>query len=293
MSTTQTVTPPRAMTIAGSDSGGGAGIQADLKTFAAFGVFGTSAVTAITAQNTRGVTAVQAVDLPIIGEQIDAVVSDIGTDAVKIGMLASAEIVDLVAARLREHSLSNVVVDPVMVATSGDRLLKDGAVESIRTSLLPLASVVTPNLDEAMVLTDLQIENMDHMKEAARRIHAMGPATVLVKGGHSSADEGDGRMRDVLYDGESFTIFADTRIDTTSTHGTGCTLSSAIAARLSHGASVADAIADAKAYLTDALNFAFPVGGGHGPVNHLFGWWNGDGSSGKGGATHSVTRNSG
>ncbi|MDP6822597.1 MAG: bifunctional hydroxymethylpyrimidine kinase/phosphomethylpyrimidine kinase [Dehalococcoidia bacterium] len=284
------MTPPRAMTIAGSDSGGGAGIQADLKTFAAFGVFGTSAVTAITAQNTKGVTAVQAVDLPVIGEQIDAIVSDIGTDAVKIGMLASSEIVELVAEKLREHRLSNVVVDPVMVATSGDRLLKDGAVESIRTALIPLASVVTPNLDEAMVLTDLQIENMEDMKESARRIHAMGPTTVLVKGGHSSADEGDGRMRDVLFDGESFTIFVDARIDTTSTHGTGCTLSSAIAAGLSHGASIPDAIADAKAYLTEALSLAFPVGNGHGPVNHMFGWWNGAGGAGKGGATHSVAR---
>ena len=288
---------PRAMTIAGSDSGGGAGIQADLKTFAAFGVFGTSAITAITAQNTLGVTAVQEIDLPIIEAQIDAVMSDIGTDAVKVGMLASAEIVDLVALKLREYGLTKVVVDPVMVATSGDRLLQESAVESLRSLLIPLATVVTPNLDEVRALTGRRVESLDDMKEAARQFHELGAQNVLVKGGHFAEEvagdlEGnpERRMLDVLYDGDSFTVFSDEMVETTSTHGTGCTLSSAIAAGLAHGRPVPEPIGDAKAYLTDALRHAFPLGAGHGPVNHLFGWWAEGGADGKGGSTHSVAR---
>ena len=280
---------PLVMTIAGSDSGGGAGIQADLKTFAAFGVFGTSAITAITAQNTLGVTAVQAIDLTIIEAQIEAVISDIGVDAVKIGMLASSEIVALVALKLREYGLVNVVVDPVMVATSGDRLLQDSAVESLKELLIPLATVVTPNLDEVQALTGRRVESLDDMKRAARQIHEMGAQNVLVKGGRFV----EGRMLDVLYDGESLTVFSDELIETTSTHGTGCTLSSAIAAGLAHGRPVTEAIADAKAYLTEALRRAFSIGAGHGPVNHLFGWWAQGGADGKGGATHSVTREPG
>ena len=280
---------PLVMTIAGSDSGGGAGIQADLKTFAAFGVFGTSAVTAITAQNTLGVTAVQAIDLTIIEAQIEAIISDIGVDAVKIGMLASTEIVALVALKLREYGLVNVVVDPVMVATSGDRLLQDSAVESLSKLLIPLATVVTPNLDEVQALTGRRVESLDDMKRAARQIHKMGAQNVLVKGGRFV----EGRMLDVLYDGESLTVFSDELIETTSTHGTGCTLSSAIAAGLAHGRPVTEAIADAKAYLTETLRRAFLIGAGHGPVNHLFGWWAQGGADGKGGATHSVTREPG
>ncbi len=280
---------PLVMTIAGSDSGGGAGIQADLKTFAAFGVFGTSAITAITAQNTLGVTAVQAINLTIIEAQIEAVISDIGADAVKIGMLASTEIVALVALKLREYGLVNVVVDPVMVATSGDRLLQDSAVESLRKLLIPLATVVTPNLDEVQALTGRRVESLDDMKRAARQIHEMGAQNVLVKGGRFV----EGRMLDVLYDGESLTVFSDELIETTSTHGTGCTLSSAIAAGLAHGRPVTEAIADAKAYLTETLRRAFLIGAGHGPVNHMFGWWAQGGADGKGGATHSVTREPG
>jgi len=174
---------PRAMTIAGSDSGAGAGIQADLKTFAAFGVYGTSVVTAITAQNTLGVIAVQSVDLSMISDQIDAVISDIGTDAVKIGMLASADMVELVASKLTEHELGTVVLDPVMVATSGDRLMAVDAVDSLKESLLPLASLVTPNLEETAVLTGHTVENLADMKDAAMLIHAMGPRTVLIKRG--------------------------------------------------------------------------------------------------------------
>jgi hydroxymethylpyrimidine/phosphomethylpyrimidine kinase len=211
------------MTIAGSDSGGGAGIQADLKTFAAFGVYGTSVVTAITAQNTLGVAAVQSVDLSIIGDQIDAVISDIGTDAVKIGMLASAEMVELVAAKLTEHELGKVVLDPVMVARSGDRLMAAEAVGALKNSLFPLASLVTPNLEETSVLIENKVENMADMKDAAMLIHAMGPRTVLIKGGHFAGDGfkrgTKGKMSDVLYDGVSFTVFTDDRIPTTSTHG--------------------------------------------------------------------------
>ena len=287
---------PRAMTIAGSDSGAGAGIQADLKTFAAFGVYGTSVVTAITAQNTLGVIAVQSVDLSMISDQIDAVISDIGTDAVKIGMLASADMVELVASKLTVHELGTVVLDPVMVATSGDRLMAVDAVDSLKESLLPLASLVTPNLEETAVLTGHTVENLADMKDAAMLIHAMGPRTVLIKGGHFAGDGFKpgmkGKMSDVLYDGVSFTIFTDDQIPTTNTHGTGCTLSSAIAAGLPRGHLIPNAVADAKAYLTDTLRHSFPLGGGHGPVNHLFGWWTGDGAKGKGGATHSVTRES-
>ncbi len=280
---------PRVMTIAGSDSGGGAGIQADLKTFAALGVYGASALTAITAQNTLGVTAVQEVSLDVIAAQIDAVVSDIGVDAVKVGMLSSAEIVELVADKVGEHSLPNLVVDPVMVATSGDRLLKDSAVESLRSSLVPLAAVVTPNLAEAEVLTGRRPETIEEMKDAATRIADLGARTVLVKGGHLE-DAPQGQAVDVLYDGATFHLLADSWIDTKNTHGTGCTLSSGIAAGLARGWPVLEAVAAAKAYLTEGLRAAFPVGQGHGPPSHLFAWWAGGGADGRGGATHAARR---
>ncbi|MEE8362498.1 MAG: bifunctional hydroxymethylpyrimidine kinase/phosphomethylpyrimidine kinase [Dehalococcoidia bacterium] len=280
---------PRAMTIAGSDSGGGAGIQADLKTFAALGVYGMSALTAITAQNTLGVTAVQEVSLDVIAAQIDAVVSDIGVDAVKVGMLSSAEIVELVADKVGEHSLPNLVVDPVMVATSGDRLLKDSAVESLRSSLIPLAAVVTPNLAEAEVLTGRRPETIKEMQDAAARIADLGARTVLVKGGHLE-DAPQGEAVDVLYQGGAFHLLTDEFIDTENTHGTGCTLSSGIAAGLAHGWPVLEAVAAAKAYLTEGLRAAFPVGQGHGPPSHLFAWWAGGGADGRGGATHAARR---
>ncbi len=280
---------PRVMTIAGSDSGGGAGIQADLKTFAALGVYGTSALTAITAQNTLGVTAVQEVSLDVIAAQIDAVVSDIGVDAVKVGMLSSAEIVELVAAKVGEHSLPNLVVDPVMVATSGDRLLKDSAIESLRSLLIPLAAVVTPNLAEAEVLTGRRPETIAQMKDAAARIADLGARSVLVKGGHLE-DAPQGEAVDVLYQGGAFHLLTDEFIDTENTHGTGCTLSSGIAAGLAHGWPVLEAVAAAKAYLTEGLRAAFPVGQGHGPPSHLFAWWAGGGADGRGGATHAARR---
>ncbi len=183
-----------------------------------------------------------------------------------------------------------------MVATSGDRLMAAEAVGALKNSLFPLASLVTPNLEETSVLTENKVENLADMKDAAMLIHAMGPRTVLIKGGHFAGDGfkrgTKGKMSDVLYDGVSFTVFTDDRIPTTSTHGPGCTLSSAIAAGLSRGRPIPNAIADAKAYLTDTLRHLFPLGGGHGPVNHLFGWWTAGGAKGKGGATHSVTRES-
>jgi len=266
------------VTIAGSDSGGGAGIQADLKTFAAFGVYGASAITAITAQNTLGVARVQELPVDMVEAQINAVMSDIGADAVKTGMLASAPIVKAVAASIRQHGAGKVVVDPVMIAASGDRLLKESAVESYKTHLFPVATVVTPNVPEAEALTGMKVKVVVHMRAAAQAIHKFGPRFVLMKGGHLEGDE----SVDVLYDGAHFREFRAERIKTTSTHGTGCTLSSAIASGLAHGRTVEDSVALAKAYVTDALRHAFPVGKGRGPLNHLYAWWNAGGSKGLG-----------
>jgi hydroxymethylpyrimidine/phosphomethylpyrimidine kinase len=257
-----------AMTIAGSDSGGGAGIQADLKTFSALGVFGTSAITAITAQNTCGVTAVLELPTDIIAAQIDAVVTDIGADAVKTGMIASSEIIRVVAAKVREHQLSTLVVDPVMVATSGDRLLREEAVDALRAELLPLATVTTPNLPEAEVLTGRAVTSLEQMREAARQIVGLGARSVLVKGGHLTGD-----AVDIFYDGQQFLELLAPRINTTSTHGTGCTLASAIAALLARGEPLDAAIRGAKAYVTAAIEHAYPVGKGHGPVHHFHQWW--------------------
>lgn len=257
-----------ALTIAGSDSGGGAGIQADLKTFSALGVFGTSAITAITAQNTLGVTAVFEVPPEIVAAQIDAVLTDIGADAVKTGMIANSEIIRVVAAKVREYGISTLVVDPVMVATSGDRLLREDAVEALRTALLPLATVVTPNLPEAEVLIGQEVSSLEQMREAARVIVGLGARSAVVKGGHLAGD-----AVDVFYDGSSFTELPARRIDTTSTHGTGCTLASAIAALLARGEPLESAIGGAKVYLTAAIERSFPLGRGHGPVHHFHRWW--------------------
>ncbi|MDP6071836.1 MAG: bifunctional hydroxymethylpyrimidine kinase/phosphomethylpyrimidine kinase [SAR202 cluster bacterium] len=262
---------PRAMTIAGSDSGGGAGIQADLKTFAALGVYGTSAITAITAQNTLGVTDVQEQPTSIIESQIDAIINDIGTDAVKTGMLSSPEIIETVAAKLRGHGLTPVVVDPVMVAKGGDRLLQERAVVTLRDVLVPLASVVTPNTPEAEVLTGMEIRTVDDSRKAARTlVEDLGAGSAVVKGGHL-----EGPATDVLYDGDGFTEFTHTRIDTKNTHGTGCTFASAVAAGLASGLSVHDAVAQAKEYVTEAIRNTFPMGAGHGPLNHFHRFWKG------------------
>jgi hydroxymethylpyrimidine/phosphomethylpyrimidine kinase len=257
---------PRALTIAGSDSGGGAGIQADLKTFSAFGVYGASAITAITAQNTVGVRAVYEIPADIVAAQIDAVLDDIGADAAKTGMLSSAPIIEAVADRLRARSFAPLVVDPVMVAKSGDALLRPEAVRALVELLLPMATVVTPNAPEATVLSGVEVRDAASAREAARRIHALGPALVIVKGGHLDGDRSD----DLLFDGRSFEILSGRRIDTPHTHGTGCTFSAAIAACLARGLEPPVAAREARAFLQGAIEHAEPLGAGRGPVNHLW-----------------------
>lgn len=255
-----------ALTIAGSDSGAGAGIQADLKTFAAHGVYGTSAITAVTAQNTRGVMAWEALSPALVRAQIDAVVSDIGADAVKLGMLANVAIVAVVAAAIKALTLPNVVLDPVMIAKGGDRLLEQQAVNAIRTTLLPLAHVVTPNVPEAEVLTGTSIRSLEDMHEAGRRILAMGPGVVLIKGGHL---EGRESVDLAVTTVETFEL-RGRRIQTTNTHGTGCTLASAIAANLALGMETREALSRAREYVEGAIQHAPGIGAGHGPLNHFW-----------------------
>ena len=255
-----------ALTIAGSDSGGGAGIQADLKTFAALGVYGASAITAVTAQNTVGVTAVFPLPADLVTAQIEAVASDIVIHATKTGMLATAAIVETVAAAIKELELPLVVVDPVMLAKSGDRLLDDDGVRALCAELLPLATVVTPNIPEAEALTGRRIRSSDEAREAARRIHGMGPSAVIVKGGHGAGDE----IVDVLFDGERFTEFRAARVQTRSTHGTGCTFASAVAAFLARGHSLADATEQAQSYVVGAVRHGLAIGKGQGPLDHFW-----------------------
>jgi hydroxymethylpyrimidine/phosphomethylpyrimidine kinase len=255
------------MTIAGSDSGGGAGIQADLKTFQALGVYGASTLTAVTAQNTLGVRAVHEIPTDIIAAQIDAVVEDIGVDAAKTGMLSSAEIIATVAERVRHWRLDRLVVDPVMVAKSGDRLLREDAVQALVRDLLPLAAVLTPNLPEAEVLVGRQLESDEDIRQAARDILDLGPRAVVMKGGHRQGD-----ATDVFFDGHAFHTFSAPRIETPNTHGTGCTFSAAISAGLARGMDVLDAVGAAKHYLTEAIRHSQPLGSGHGPVAHAWRW---------------------
>lgn len=259
------MTIPVALTIAGSDSGGGAGIQADLKTFQAFNAFGTSAITAITAQNTIGVRAVHAVPGAVVREQIDVVATDFDVRAVKTGMLATRDLVELVAQAITDHKLMNYVLDPVMVATSGDRLLEDDAVEAIRVRLLSLCTLVTPNLDEARILTRLPVTDAAGMHEAARALVAAGARAALVKGGHLEGD----RVVDVLFDGKDVREFEREKIVTTSTHGTGCTLSAAVAAGLAHGQPLDASVATALEFVHRAIRTAPGLGHGHGPLNFL------------------------
>jgi hydroxymethylpyrimidine/phosphomethylpyrimidine kinase len=258
----------KALTIAGSDSGAGAGIQADLKTFAALGVYGTSAITAITAQNTVGVTQVFALSPKLVAAQIDAVISDIGAHALKTGMLANAAIIDAVANRIREQRLKNLVVDPVMVATSGDLLIQKNAVAALRTTLMPLAAVVTPNLPEAEELTGMSLRRSDEIRDAAKRIVDLGARTVLIKGGHRK-----GPAVDLFYDGKNFRVLTAPRIRTRNTHGTGCTLSAAIAAYLAKGETVESAVALAKKFISAAIKASFAIGAGHSPVHHFYRFW--------------------
>ena len=264
---------PNVLTIAGSDSGGGAGVQADLKNFSALGAYGASVITALTAQNTRTVSAIHDVPPEFVSAQMDAVFDDIDFAAVKIGMLSSPAIIDAVADGLRRHRARNVVLDPVMVAKSGDRLLRAEAISTLRQRLLPLATVITPNLPEAAVLLGLE-EAMDEagMIDAAARLRALGPQAVLLKGGHLA--KGASSV-DVLDDGAEPLTLAAPRITTANTHGTGCTLSSAIAAVLARGLPLRDAVREAKAYVTAAIRAAdrLNVGHGHGPVHHFHTLW--------------------
>lgn len=255
----------KALTIAGSDSSGGAGIQADLKTFAAHGVFGMSVITAITAQNTLGVTAVQDVWPEIITKQIEAIFDDIGADAVKVGMVSQPDTIRVITAGLKKYMPKLIVVDPVMISKSGYHLLQPDAEAFLISELLPLATVVTPNIPEAEVLTGLCIETLADMEVAARAIHAMGPKNVLLKGGHRTED-----ATDILFDGHRFVRFEAPRVPTHNTHGTGCTLSSAIAANLAKGLSVEQAVAAAKKYITIAIEHALAIGKGVGPTHHFY-----------------------
>ncbi len=257
---------PRAMTIAGSDSGGGAGIQADLKTFSALGVFGTTAITALTAQNTRAVTDVVELSPAFVAAQIDAIVTDIGVDAAKTGMLANAAIIEIVARKVREHHIDQLVVDPVMIAKSGAALLRADAVDALRQTLLPLALLVTPNLPEASALVGKPVRTEDEMGAAARAIHAFGPRYVVVKGGHiAEANE----SVDLLFDGRTIHRYTAPRIATRHTHGTGCIFSAAIAAGLAQRLDPPAAVAQAKRVVTAAIEGGLPLGSGHGPANPM------------------------
>jgi hydroxymethylpyrimidine/phosphomethylpyrimidine kinase len=256
--------PVRVLTIAGSDSGGGAGIQADLKTITVLGGFGMSVITALTAQNSLGVHGIHDVPTEFVEAQFDAVARDIGIDAAKTGMLASSEVIRAVAGKVRRYGIEKLVVDPVMVAKGGARLIREEAKKTLIAELIPLAFVLTPNIPEAEVLSGIGITAIGEMKEAARIIHRMGARHVVVKGGHLSGD-----AVDLLYDGCEFREFSSPRIATEDTHGTGCTYSAAIATALAFGKDVAGAVTQAKRYITEAVRYAWRLGGGHGPTNHL------------------------
>ena len=264
-SSMQSHTLPIALTIAGSDSGGGAGIQADLKTFQAFGVFGTSALTAITAQNTLGVSAVHPIPVDVVRAQIDAVADDLPPAAIKSGMLATTALVMTVADAVRDHGLPQYVLDPVMVATSGDRLLDQDAEAAVAQELLPLSTLVTPNLHEARILAGMEIVSLDDMRAAARRLVEMGAGAALVKGGHLAGEE----AVDLLWDGESESTWRRPRVATRHTHGTGCTLSAAAAAALARGEPLKRAVELAVTYVARAIETAPGLGRGSGPVNHF------------------------
>ncbi len=258
--------PARALTIAGSDSGGGAGIQADLKTFLAHGVHGMSAVTAVTVQNSIGVQGFYELGPRAVFEQIESVVTDIGVDAAKTGMLASAAIIEAVAGACERFAVPNLVVDPVAASKHGDPLLRPDAIEALRARILPLATLVTPNLGEVELLTGVAVRERSDLETAARAVHALGPRWVLAKGGHLPG----GEAVDLLWDGHEATWLRARRIDTPHTHGTGCTLSAAVAANLANGLDVVTAVREAKQYLTGAIAGAFPLGKGIGPTDHAW-----------------------
>ena len=258
------------LTIAGSDSGGGAGIQADIKAISAMGCFASSAITAITAQNTLGVDAVHPVPLDILAAQIDAVLSDIGTDAIKIGMLHSAEVVSLVADKIEQYGITNVVLDPVMVSTSGHKLIEENAIEIMKNRLIPLARIITPNIPEAEILSECTITAQQEFPQIATLLSHNNRTSVLLKAGHLNGDT----LTDYFYNAEdgTMTLLPSKRVDTRNTHGTGCTLSSALAAALARGESLTEAAISAKRYIEQAIitGAKYDIGHGHGPVNHFF-----------------------
>jgi len=258
----------KALTIAGSDSGGGAGIQADLKTFSAFGVYGMSALTALTAQNTVSVQGIQEVPVEFIRKQIESVMTDIGADAVKTGMLANEEVVIVVTEAIKSFHITNLVVDPVMVAKGGDPLLAESARHTIKEHLIPLAEVITPNIFEAEALTGYKIEDLEAMKKAAKDLRELGCRWVVVKGGHMAIE---GQAMDVVYNGSDYFLLKSARFDSQNTHGTGCTFASAIAASLAKNLPPLSAIKKAKEFITEAIRSGLAIGNGHGPTNHLVG----------------------
>ena len=265
-----TQVPPRALSIAGSDSGGGAGIQADLKTFAALGVHGMSVVTSVTAQDTRRVYMSSDLPLENIQRQMEAVLEDIGVDAVKTGMLPSVEVVRLVAEKVRQFEVKSLVVDPVMVSTGGDRLVRDEALEVMKTDLFPLATLVTPNLQEAEFLLGRELTGKEALQEAARELFELGSRSVVVKGGHLQDPE---HSTDYLYDGKELTSLVGPRLDSRNTHGSGCTLASAITAYLARGSEIQDAVRRAKEFVTEAIRHSLSLGHGQGPLGHFWKYW--------------------
>ncbi|NIT14705.1 MAG: bifunctional hydroxymethylpyrimidine kinase/phosphomethylpyrimidine kinase [Candidatus Dadabacteria bacterium] len=257
---------PTALTIAGSDSGGGAGIQADLKTFTAHKVYGMSVLTSITAQNTKKVLGIHNLSPEFIGLELVAVATDFEIDAAKTGMLATAPIIESISEQIKRYKIPNLVVDPVMISKSGARLLEKEAETSLKDDIIPLAFVVTPNIPEAEVISDMQVSSIEDMKESAEKIKEMGPENVLIKGGHLKDNKG---AVDIFYDGTDFYEIATRWIKTKNTHGTGCTYSAAICANLAKGLNVLDAVSRAKDYVTEAIEKSFNIGSGHGPLNHF------------------------
>lgn len=258
------MTVGKALTIAGSDSGGGAGIQADLKTFQELNVFGMSAITAVTAQNTLGVHGVYPLSVEAVVKQIEAIGTDLGANAVKTGMLFSSEIIQAVSECIVQFKWENIVVDPVMIAKGGASLLQNEAIAALKKHLLPLATVITPNIPEAEVLTGMSIHTIDDRLEAAKILHQLGAKHVVMKGGHGSEEE----LVDILYDGVEFTYFKGQRMETKNTHGTGCTFAAAVTAELAKGKSVKDAVETAKQFIQAAIEDDLEIGSGHGPTNH-------------------------
>ncbi|TCT16260.1 hydroxymethylpyrimidine/phosphomethylpyrimidine kinase [Natranaerovirga pectinivora] len=258
----------KALTIAGSDTCGGAGIQADLKTFSAHGVYGMSVITAVTAQNTQGVFGVLDVTVDIIEKQIDAIFDDIDVDAVKIGMVSQTDTIKTIASTLKKYSTKNIVLDPVMISKSGYDLLKPEAKEALISELIPLATIITPNAPEAEVITGIKIESIQDMEEAAKKIYDLGVENVLVKGGHLSLESKE--AIDVLYNGQDFRYYKSPIIETKNTHGTGCTLSSAIASNLALGNNIERSVELAKSYITIAIENSFSIGKGVGPTHHFY-----------------------